>query len=294
MTKEEVLHLAKEFGIELKNNLSINEMGIDFIVVFAEDKESKKWVIRIPRRNDLGEQIKQEKKILELTKENLSVDVPDWQITYPNFIAYPLLKNKPVISLDHNTGDVLWNIDKKSTQYIISLAKTLVEIHNIPQEKAEIIGIKSLNSQAVRREVLDNIVTVKSELGISEQLENRWRKWVDTDSFWPKYSTFIHGDLYAGHILTDVNADITGIIDWSEGQINDPTIDFAGHLALFGEDSLKTLIAYYKKFGGRVWDTYFEQTVERFAATALTYAIFALKTNSEEHLKAAKYQLGIR
>src|SRR5690606_14049900 len=145
----------------------------------------------------------------------------------------------------------------------------LAELHQIPHWEAVSIGVKSLTPQMVRQEVSDNIEIVKQELGISAELENRWRKWVDTDSFWPDFSAFIHGDLYAGHILADKNAEISSIIDWSEGHISDPSIDFSGHIAVFGEQSLRDLIYWYKKFGGKVWENIFEQSVERYSASSL-------------------------
>ncbi len=169
----------------------------------------------------------------------------------------------------------------------------MVELHQIPTQGSLSEGLKFSTPEMFRQEVLDNIETVKRELGMSVEMENRWRKWIDTDNLWADFSTFIHGDLYAGHILADKNAEISGIIDWSEGQVSDPSIDFSGHIAVFGEESLKDLIRLYEKFGGKVWDNLFEQTVERHSASPLNYAVFALKTNTDEHLNAAKIQLGV-
>ncbi|RAJ93193.1 macrolide phosphotransferase [Larkinella arboricola] len=103
----------------------------------------------------------------------------------------------------------------------------------------------------------------------------------------------MHGDLYAGHILAAKNGAISGIIDWSEGQVSDPSIDFSGHLSVFGEESLKELLSEYKKLGGMVWEGMFEQTVERHAAAPLLYGLFAIATNSDTHIEAAKVQLGL-
>lgn len=293
MDKNEILNLASNHGLQLVGDITINEMGIDFKVVFATDVNGKKWVLRIPRRKDLVGQIEQEHKILNLVKKYLSVSVPDWKIVSPKLIAYPLLEDLPVITFDAETYDVTWNIDKDDARFVPSLAKVLVELHQIPSQEALSEGLKFSTPEVFRQEVLDNIETIKRELGMSVDLETRWRKWVDTDSLWSDFSTFIHGDLYAGHILADKNAEISGIIDWSEGQVSDPSIDFSGHIAVFGEESLRDLIYWYKKFGGKVWENIFEQSVERHSASPLNYAIFALKTNSDEHLKAVKIQLGV-
>lgn len=52
-------------------------------------------MLRIPRRDGMREQIKKEKRILELVK-HLSVEVPDWRISSTELVAYPILKDNPV------------------------------------------------------------------------------------------------------------------------------------------------------------------------------------------------------
>lgn len=293
MNPQDILKLAERNGLQLKDEMTFNEMGIDFKVCFATTLDGKPWVLRIPRRKDLGDQIEKEGKILSLAKQHLSVAVPDWQIANQELIAYPLLEDKPVLTFDAQTYEVTWNMDQNSTRFVPSLAKVLVDLHEIPIQKAKSLGIKSLTPEMVRQEILDRVDLVKKDVGIGPELERRWRKWLDNDRLWPEFTTFIHGDLYAGHILSTTEGDITGIIDWSEGQVGDPSMDFSGHVAVFGVESLKELITEYEKLGGKVWNHLFEHAIERSAASPLNYAFFAIKTQSVEHLQAAKAQLGI-
>lgn len=291
MKKDTILNLAAGYNLLLKDDLSFNEMGLDFKVVFARDFDDNEWVLRIPRRKNLEDRIEQERKILDLAKKYLSVSVPDWKIIESNLIAYPLLENNPVITFDSATYEVTWNIDQKENQYNLSLSQILCQLHDIPTFEAVESGINLLTPQMVRQELLDNIELVKRELGINAKLENRWRKWIETDSFWADFSTFVHGDLYAGHILSDTKGKISGIIDWSEAQVSDPAIDFAGHLAVFGEESLNNLIDLYAECGGRVWEKMFEHIRERHSAAPLKYGVFALETKRDEHINSAKAQL---
>lgn len=293
MKNDDILNLVASYGLQLRDDLRFNEMGIDFRVVFARDLKDNAWVLRIPRRENLDVQIQRESRILDLVKKHLSVSVPDWKIVSPNLIAYPLLENSPVITFDPITHEITWNIDQKENQIVSSLARVLCRLHQIPVSEAAEAGLRLLTIQQVRQEILKNIEEVKSEIGISSELENRWRRWVDADIFWPDFSTFVHGDLYAGHVLSDAKGIVSGVIDWSEAQVSDPSIDFAGHLAVFGEQSLNDLIYRYREFGGKVWGKIFEHTRERHSASALKYAIFALKANLDEHINAAKSQLGV-
>lgn len=293
MKNDDILNLVASYGLQLRDDLRFNEMGIDFRVVFARDLKDSAWVLRIPRRENLDGQIQRESRILDLVKKHLSVSVPDWKIVSPNLIAYPLLENSPVITFDPTTHEITWNIDQKENQIVSSLARVLCQLHQIPVSEATASGVRLSTIQQVRQEILDNIEEVKREIGINIELENRWRRWVDTDIFWPDFSTFVHGDLYAGHILSDAVGNISGIIDWSEAQLSDSSIDFSGHLAVFGEQGLKELISEYGKIGGRVWEKMFEHTRERHSASPLKYAIFALRAKMDEHINAARSQLGI-
>ncbi len=293
MRNRDIQKLAERNGLFLSEEMSFNEMGIDFKVGFATDKEGKKWLLRIPRRTGLGEQIANEKRILQLVSSYLSVKVPDWSIANEELVAYPLLAGKPALVYDAETYEVSWNMDKDSKCYIPSLAKALVELHSIPSEEVLRNELKVLTPEQVRNEISERLQLVKSELGISSELESRYRQWLDHDALWPNFTKFIHGDLYAGHVLTHSNGEVCGIIDWSTGQVSDIAQDFSGHLAVFGEESLKSLISEYEKQGGRIWGKLFEQSVERAAAAPLAYGFFALETQDEAHLVAAKLQLGV-
>jgi len=249
--------------------------------------------LRIPRRVGLGEQITNELRILQLVSKYLSVQVPDWRIANEELIAYPLLDGKPALIYDAETYEVTWNMSKDSELYIPTLAKALLELHSIPKQEVLRNELKVLTPEQVRNEISERLFLVKSELGISAELENRYQKWMDSDVLWPNFTKFIHGDLYAGHTLTHGNGEVCGIIDWSTAQVSDIAQDFSGHVTVFGEESLKALISEYAKQGGEVWDKLFEQAIERAAAAPLAYGYFALETQDEIHLNAAKLQLGV-
>lgn len=208
-----ILKLAKHHGLSLKEEMSFNEMGLDFQVAFAEATDGTAWVLRIPRRPNLGARIEAEKNILTLVRQHLTVAVPDWQIATPTLIAYPLLTDKPVLSFD-DTYEVSWHMDRESPLFDSALARVLVELHGIPVSQAEEAGIPVHRPDGLRQELADRIAVVKDALGIAESLELRWRKWLDDDALWPDFTTFVHGDLYAGHVLATQQGEITGLIDW--------------------------------------------------------------------------------
>ena len=293
MTIEDMQTLALEHGLRISEEMSVNEMGIDFRVAFVKEVNGENWVLRIPRRSDMLEQIENESRILDLAKRNLSINVPDWKIVSERLIAYPLLEDAPALTFDAITHEVSWNIDRDSIAYVESLAKSLAELHRITADDVRKSNLKIMTPSELRTEIADRIHWVKSEIGISEPLENRYRRWLDNDPLWPEFTCFIHGDLYAGHVLTSKEGKTSGIIDWSTAHMGDPALDFSGHVSVFGEDSLKSLITEYAKQGGTIWDRLYEQSIERAAAAPLAYGAFAVECNDDNHINAARAALGI-
>ncbi|RAJ93192.1 macrolide phosphotransferase [Larkinella arboricola] len=162
METKAILQLAERHGLQLKDEISFNEMGIDFKVGFATEINGTKWVLRIPRRDNLAGQIEKERNILNLAKKYLSVAVPDWKIASPELVAYPLLDNKPVLTFDAQTYEVSWNMDQENNQYTHSLANVLVTLHQIPVQKVKDAGLKVLSPQMLRPEIQERLETVKA------------------------------------------------------------------------------------------------------------------------------------
>src|SRR5690606_462480 len=148
-------NIAARHGLQLTQDMQFNDMGIDFQVGFATDTSGQEWLLRLPRRNDMERQIGEEKRILELVKKHLSVQVPDSKISAIDLVAYPLLDNKPVLTFDAQTYEVSWNMEKDSPEYVPSLAGALVEIHAIPasevkQSKLKVIAPGDLRAETAR------------------------------------------------------------------------------------------------------------------------------------------------
>lgn len=89
---------------------------------------------------------------------------------------------------------------------------------------------------------------------MGKNLERRYKKWLDNDPLWPDFTKFIHGDLYAGHVLTRPDGAVCGIIDRSTAHFDDNVQVFSGHYTVFGAESLQALIGEYKKQGGQTRD----------------------------------------
>lgn len=283
----EFLTLAEKFGLNLRSDLKVDEIGLDFRVATATDEFGTRWILRRPRRPDVIAKASYEKAVLSFLKERFAYKIPDWRIFSSELIAYPMLEGEPAVA-PNPPHEPTWKIDFKSPNFGKCFARVLASLHQIDIEEAQNAGMNYQSPDEIRAQLIDDIALVEKEMGGPQAVYKRWRAWVSDDSYWPSHSTVIHGDLHQAHLLVDENDNITGVIDWTEAVIGDPSTDFVFHYMVFGEDGLKTLLKDYQALGARTWDRIIDHTIERAAAFGITSALYAIKTGQPELLKATR------
>ncbi|MCC9022948.1 macrolide 2'-phosphotransferase [Bacillus nakamurai] len=293
---ESVLNIAKENGLHLKHEgADINETGMDFQVVFAEDDSGVTWVLRKPRRPDVIERAAAESDVLTFLRSYVTVSVPDWRIHTPELIAYPKLDGIPAAVIDLEKKQYVWNMEHEppSDDFVRSLAAALAGLHGADPAAASKSGIEIIKPDDVRQRAAESMDRVKKEIGVSEPLWQRWQTWINDSSYWPDFSALIHGDLHPPHILIGPNQSVTGLLDWTEAKVADPAKDFVLYQAIFGEKETKRLLQSYQAEGGRIWPKMQEHVTEWQAAYPVETAKFALQTGQEEHMQMAREMLGL-
>lgn len=295
-TIQAVLELARNHGLTLQeNSLQLNESGLDFQVVLALAPDGERWILRLPRRPDVLPSVEKEKRTLELIAPLLSVEVPQWTVCTDELIAYRALSGVPAGTIDTDAKAYVWEIDVANPpdQFHESLAQGIASLHQISTAAAEAIGLPVETAAATRVTLHQKMDAVKHEFGVSEELWNRWQVWLQKDEVWPQTTVLTHGDLHAGHILIDGQAQVTGFIDWTEARVTDPAQDFVAHYRTFGEVALNKLIAAYAEAGGQVWPQMAEHVIELAASYPVAIAEFALKSGLDEYKQMARQALGI-
>lgn len=290
---EAVAATARRHGVEVVGDVEVNELGLDFRCGFATDAAGVDWVLRVPRRPDVMPRAENEARTLRFLKGRLPVEVPDWRIFTPELIAYHRLAGTTAITIDPATTDVTWNIEKESPVFVTSFARTLAALHGLDPAEAAEAGLKVSTPERARRAFAEDLDRVEREVGVGGDLLRRWRSWLDDDASWPPFTALIHGDLYVGHVLVDGTSRTTGLLDWTEAEVGDPSVDFTGHLMVFGEDGLARLLDEYEAVGGGTWPGMRSHVAERLSAAPVRYALFALTSGLDDHLDAARAQLGV-
>jgi len=116
-----------------------------------------------------------------------------------------------------------------------------------------------------------------------------------------KYGLILQGDLtlneigldFRAHLLVNDESTITGVLDWTEAAVNDPSIDFIFHLMAFGDHGLELLIKHYEKAGGQIWDGMRAQVAEQLAAFPIKFALYAIVTGKDEMIGSARAQMAV-
>ena len=294
---KQVIEIAKKHNLILKEEtMQFNESGLDFQVVFALDESGIDWVLRLPRREDVMPRTRVEKQALDLVNQYVKYfQAPNWIIYTDELIAYKKLDGVPAGTIDHNIGNYVWEIDINNVppSFHMSLGRVLAELHSIPSDKATEFGLIVQTPEEARKSMKQRMNDVKTKFGVGEKLWNRWQSWVNDDEMWPKKTGLIHGDVHAGHTMIDKEANVSGLIDWTEAKVTDISNDFVFNYKAFGEEGLEALIIAYKEAGGYYWPKMKEHIIELVAAYPVSIAEFAIVSGVEEYVQMAKKALEI-
>ena len=288
----EVLRVASRHGLRLSGARVVSvETGLDFRVALVTDDDGIDWVLRMPRRPGVMQHAAREQRLLRLIATRVPFAVPDWKIRSEELIAYPAMPGQQAVTLDTPSMRPRWHIDRDSAAYRRSFAASLAALHGVDAEAVSRIGFSPVNEDRLRRSTFEDMLRVQQEIGVGDALWRRWQAWLDDDDMWPTHGVLVHGDLHVGHTLVDPASCVTGIIDWSESRLADPSVDFMLHLLGFGPAGLARLITDYAGYGGRTWPRMAEHVVERLAAYPVQYALFALDSGDAAHLAAVRGRL---
>jgi aminoglycoside phosphotransferase (APT) family kinase protein/GTP-binding protein EngB required for normal cell division len=293
-TVADLLHAARKHGLDLVTESDdFDRSGLDFLVAHAHDGVGVPWVVRTPRRADVYEASRTEARALDLVKPRLPVQVPDWRVHAPDVIAYPRLPGLPAVTVDPLAGPA-WNVIDPASPcqaFLDSVARTLVALQAIPTETARLAGVPRRSIDESRAALARAIEATAETLAPSERLRARWQRWLDDDSYWPDHLALAHGDLHPGHMLLAPDGTLLGILDWTEAQLTDPSVDFAMFHGCFGPGPLAELVDLFERAGGRTWPRMLDHAAERWAAFPAIAAEWALRTDNQQALDFARNEV---
>jgi macrolide phosphotransferase len=295
-TVEELLAAARRHGLELDpQGARASEAGLDFFAVFARDPAGTEWVARSPRRADVVERARHEARVLAFVAPRLPAAVPDWRIHSDELIAYPKLAGTPAGEIDPEAKAYVWHIDPQAlpAALVRTTAEALAALHAIDHASIAAAGFPVPDMAGVRAKIAGQMAQVRREIGVSDELWRQWQTWLAADDLWPARPGFIHGDFHPGHMLVDAGMRLIGILDWTEGEVGDPTTDLASFQMIFGEGAMAALLDAYAAAGGQLGPRVREHVAATLAAYPAKIGLFALASGQDEFMTMARSALGV-
>jgi macrolide phosphotransferase len=293
-TKEEVLEIAQKYKLNLQeDSLVFNESGIDFFVAFAKTEDGEDWVLRFPRRPDVMIETEQEKKILDLVNRQVQFETPNWEIYNEEMIAYKKLSGIPMgtINVEIQNYEYAMDLNNIPSVFYESTGRLLASLHSISMDQIAAANLQVIDGIQAREKMAQRMTKVKEIYGVGENLWSRWQTWLATDELWPIKTGFVHGDFHPGHIMINEQVETIGLIDWTEGHVDDVAVDFTTIYKIIGDEALDRLISAYEEAGGYTWPKMKEHIIELTATWPLFIAEFALKSGMKEYEAYAQEML---
>jgi aminoglycoside phosphotransferase (APT) family kinase protein len=218
-----------------------------------------RYVFRFPRRRIAAGLIERELRVLPLLAPHLPLPVPtptfagrpEGAYPYP-FAGYPLIPGATACRKD-------WT-DAQRARSAGPLAGFLAELHRIPVDDAtrawgprdEIERTNLPKRALVMQERLRAIAPALRELDI-----DALRELIDRLASTPPYAgppCWVHGDLYARHLLVDGARRLCGVIDWGDVHLGDPALDLSIAFSFLPSGARGAFRELYGPIDAATWD----------------------------------------
>lgn len=268
--------LLKQWGLTLlQKSISSPCAGQECRVSRAVDKEGVPYILRRPCSRGIAFLLKRELEFLQKSSLGKSFSRP-YPIAFGACMLHRELPGNPAITLTPE-GEPHWNAEGDSPLFLDSLAAALAEIHGSEHSAAthEPLPYLSPKSTTPREQFLDMLACVAAKKLFSPAELDDWKKWADQTS-WPENAVPTHGDLHAGNIIINEKGLVTGLIDWTQASVSDPSYDFIFHYLGFGKDGLQLLLDSYEKQGGQVFPGMLEHIMSLWETYPMRQAFFRL------------------
>lgn len=259
--------------------------GMDSVVY----EVNQRWVFRFPMREAVERQLFVERALLPVIAPRVRLAVPDFQFVgrpdadfAMHFVGYDKLAGAPAVEVDPSRVD----FDAIAAQ----LGPFLSALHAVPVEDAARLGAQISRLEDYFEEVRESALSELAPVGgtlprETARLVQRYLERLQALAVAPWPLTLTHHDLAAEHILLDASgARVTGVIDWGDVGIVDPTVDFVGLFVWGGERFVRSVLASYD---GPVTESVLERVRPWAAFRAIQDIRFGLDNNLPDVVRLA-------
>lgn len=189
-----------------------------------------RWVFRFPRRKAMAGLLENELRYLPRLAPHLPLRIPEpvWHgrpeeaFPYP-FAGYELLSGETACAVEWTPEERLRNAPLLG-RFLAALHGLRVDEETRARAPGDELGRADLKKRAsIIRERLEQLESKQVE--VDGATVRAWLSRLEGTPPWTKPTCWVHGDLYARHLLVDEHHTVTGVLDWGDVHLGDPAID---------------------------------------------------------------------
>lgn len=189
-----------------------------------------RWVFRFPRRQIAAGLLENEARLLPRLAPHLPLRIPEpvWHgrpedpYPYP-FAGYALLPGDTAC-------EVPWTPEERLRNAAV-LGRFLAALHGLAVDEetrargpGDELGRADLHKRAPM--ILERLEKLEAEgAEVDGAAVRAWVSRLKDTPPWKGPACWVHGDLYARHLLVDARHTVTGVLDWGDVHLGDPAID---------------------------------------------------------------------
>ncbi|BBN98057.1 phosphotransferase family protein [Sporolactobacillus terrae] len=239
MRKEDMIRFVRRTMPKLTidtSEIKTNGWDNDILIV------NKQQVFRFPKTDQIRDQIKGECVLLrQLEQKKPALQIPRYKLIYEGktlrAITYPFMSGE---SLNEHPVDLRRNPENAQL-----LGDFLMKLHQIAGgflPTRHTFCYWQVLLESLRKKVFSALRDEECQA-----IEDVFTRFLNRYTAFSKTKAVIHGDLSASNILFDQKTNrISGIIDFTDGQIGDPAFDFAGIYWNYGPEYTKEVLSFYQ------------------------------------------------
>jgi aminoglycoside phosphotransferase (APT) family kinase protein len=189
-----------------------------------------RWVFRFPRRKAFAGLLENEMRYLPRLAPRLPLRIPEpvWHgrpeeaFPYP-FAGYELLPGETACAVTWTPEERLRNAPLLGG-FLAALHGLTVDEETRAKAPRDELGRADLKKRApIIRDRLAQLEAKQVE--VDGATVRAWLSRLEGTEPWTKPTCWVHGDLYARHLLVDEHHTVTGVLDWGDVHLGDPAID---------------------------------------------------------------------
>lgn len=237
------------------------------------------WILRFPRNNIVAENLKKEQAVLPVVAQRVKFAVPLFEHvgTWRGqpYAGYRRIQGRPL-------SGCLFSGSKLADEVAESIASALFSLHGVPTSLvAEACAVEP-TVEAWRQRYHALRETVRARISpllnsrMREVVERGFSRFLEEELATLEAVALVHCDLGCEHILIEEDgATVTGLIDFEDMTIGDPTIDFVGIYVTFGMDAVERIRDGYQRpsYGNRTLDANFENRLRFYTWMASCHEV---------------------